>query len=306
MTTSTKTDQERADRLTPDPSGKITLVPTGGLGERLRAVASTIALARKHCRPLEIIWFETDDFMAPSNRLFTLDPQMRREDITIREAKWTDWISNRYPDKGNVWLSAPYMMVSFDSVLTNDKIKELQAHAPEQLELIFRRRHHRLFIETSMELTRSRDMYSPLLPNIEVINVRNSRLSSWHNNIVGIHIDRDSSVSMQDSPIELFIKRMHEMVVADPGTSFFVTTTSHNERERLQTLYSSRIISPSSMSDGTSVDGLIEIYGDLLALSQTTKILTTPNSAYSAVASTMGHIRSEALSIYSSPTIITT
>ena len=198
------------------------------------------------------------------------------------------------------------MMVSFDSVLTNDKIKELQAHAPEQLELIFRRRHHRLFIETSMELTRSRDMYSPLLPNIEVINVRNSRLSSWHNNIVGIHIDRDSSVSMQDSPIELFIKRMHEIVVADPGTSFFVTTTSHNERERLQTLYSSRIISPSSMSDGTSVDGLIEIYGDLIALSQTTKILTTPNSAYSAVASTMGHIRSEVLSIYSSPTIITT
>ena len=111
---------------------------------------------------------------------------------------------------------------------------------------------------------------------------------------------------MQDSPIELFIKRMYEMVVADPGTSFFVTTTSHDERERLQTLYSSRIIAPSSMSDGTSVDGLIEIYGDLLALSQTTKILTTPNSAYSAVASTMGHIRSEALSIYSSPTIITT
>ena len=64
MTTSIKTDQERADRLTPDPSGKITLVPTGGLGERLRAVASTIALARKHSRPLEIIWFETDDFIA--------------------------------------------------------------------------------------------------------------------------------------------------------------------------------------------------------------------------------------------------
>ena len=83
MNTSTETDQERADRLTPDPSGKITLVPIGGLGERLRAVASTIALARKYCRPLEIIWFETDDFMAPSNRLFTLDPQMRREEITI-------------------------------------------------------------------------------------------------------------------------------------------------------------------------------------------------------------------------------
>ena len=42
MNTSTKTDQERADRLTPDPSGKITLVPIGGLGERLRAVASIL------------------------------------------------------------------------------------------------------------------------------------------------------------------------------------------------------------------------------------------------------------------------
>ena len=46
MNTSTKTDQERADRLTPDPSGKITLVPIGGLGERLRADASTMGHIR--------------------------------------------------------------------------------------------------------------------------------------------------------------------------------------------------------------------------------------------------------------------
>lgn len=301
-----KREKESKDsELTPDPAGKITLVPRGGLGERLRAVASMITIARKYTRPMEIIWFESEDFQAPSNRLFTLDPQMRRESITIREAKWTDWLANRYPDKGNAWLSAPYLVLSNDSILTDKKIKNLQKNAPEQLEQIFRNRRHRLFVETGLEVAHERNMYAPLLPNIEVINVRNSRLSSWHNNIVGIHIDRDSSVSMQDSPIDLFIKRMYEIVVADPSTSFFVTTTSHDERERLQTLYRSRIVAPSSISDGTSVEGLIEIYGDLLALSQTVQILTTPNSAYTDVASTIGHVRSEALSIYSSPTIIT-
>lgn len=290
---------------TPDPAGKITLVPRGSLGERLRAVASTIAVARKYVRPLEIIWFQTEDFEAPSNRLFTLDPQMGRESITIRDAKWSDWLYNRYPDKGNAWLSMPYLLLSYDNILTDKKIKELKKESPDKLDQIFRKRHCRLFIQTGLELARERNMYAPLLPNIEVINVRNSRLSSWHNNIVGIHIDRDSALSMQDSPIELFIKRMHEIVVADQTTSFFVTTTSHDERERLQTLYSSRIVAPSSMSDGTSVEGLIEIFGDLLALSQTVQILTTPNSAYTEVAAAIGHVRSEALSIYSSPTIIT-
>lgn len=296
----------KEEKLVPDPGGKITLVPRGGLGQRLRTVASTIALARKYTRPLEIIWFQSDAFEAPSNRLFTLDPQMRRESITIREAKWTDYVSRCTPDRGNVWLSAPFLLLGYDDILTESKVRELLQQTPERIDEIFRRRHRRLFIQTGCELTHERDMYKPLLPNIEVINVRNSRLSSWHNNIVGIHIDRTTSeMSMQDSPTELFIRRMYEIVVGDPTTSFFVTTTSHDERERLQTLYSSRIVAPSSISDATSVDGLIETYGDLLALSQTVKILTTPNSAYTAVASSMGHVQSETLSIYNSPTIIT-
>lgn len=295
---------EKADGRS-DQAGKITLVPQGGLGQRLCAVASTIALARKYHRPLEIIWFRTDSFDAPSDRLFTLDAQMRREHITIREAKWSDHVTARTPMQSNLWLTAPFLLIGYDDVLSEDRVRELLAKDPERLEAILKRRHRRLLIETGQALTEAKDMYKPILPTIEVINVRNSRLSSWHNNIVGIHIDRSTKVSTAESPTELFIRRMYEMIVADPTTSFFVTTTSHDERERLQTLYRSRIVAPSSMSDGSSVDGLIESYGDLLALSQTVKILTTPNSAYTAVAASIGRILSESLSIYSSPTIIT-
>lgn len=276
----------------------IVLVPQGSIEHRIRTIASTIYIARRCGRQLEIIWHSSDLLPASSDRLFTLLPQVAQDGITIRQGTWLDKVIHNPPSKGNLFLTWPLVAFRFDRTLSHSRVVKLLSEDEDKLDEILANHEEKLLISTNQTWGNFPFMYDALEATVEVNNVLLSRMSSWRGNVVGVHIHRSSSSSLQESPIELFIKRMQEMIVSDPTVQFFIATTSKDERERLATLYRDRIFVPHSAADFYSIKGSIQSLGELLALSHTNKILTTPNSTYAQVASEIGNIPLEELSVF--------
>jgi len=71
---------------------QLTLVPEGGLGNRMYAVTSAIAFAKEHNVRLNIIWFKDKGMGAGFYDLFTLSPEI--ENIEIKEAGLIDFYTS--------------------------------------------------------------------------------------------------------------------------------------------------------------------------------------------------------------------
>lgn len=285
--------------------GLITLIPSGEIGRRIRVIASMIQIALEYERPLEIIWFTSDGLPCSSDRLFTLVPQLAQHGITIRQATWVDYILNMPPTKDNFFISLPFVLSRFDRIFSKNKLKSMLTERKNDLKELLNKKNERMLICASQEIKSYYNMYSTLEATVEVNNVLRSRISGWGNNVVGIHINRyGGAASFHESPTELFIKRMQKMVEEDNTVQFFITTTSKDEKERLSTLFSTRIFIPYSTPDSQTLRGAIQGLGELLALSYTRLILTTPGSSFSDVAAELGQIPIETLSIFANSRVL--
>ncbi len=284
---------------TPNKTGKTTLISYSGIAKRLRTIASFIEVLKETEKEAEIIWFRTDSFSCPYSRLFTLSPKFVPSSITIRDSSWTDWFLNDTPRKANLFFPAPFIFLRYDRFISPQKVSKLKAENPKELLHWLQAQNEQCLVATNEPFVQKREMYQAIDPTVEVTNIRNSRMSGWSDNVVGIHINRQQrGSSTQECPTDLFIKKMQSMLEADPTIRFFVATTSMDERERLQTLFGNNVFAPFSISSQDSEEGVIESFGELLALANTRKILTTPNSSFSEVAAEIGHIPMEQLSIY--------
>lgn len=285
--------------------GLITLIPAGGIAKRIRVVASMIQMALEYERPLEIVWFTSDVMPCTSDRLFTLSPQLSDNRITIRQAHWSDYLFTLPPSRDNFFVSLPFTLVRYDRIFNQTNFRSLFFTEQEKFKELMEKKHERLVICTSDELYTYPNMYRRIEATVEVNNVRRSRMSGWGDKVVGIHINRQNEgASFHESPTELFIKRMQKMVEQDDQVQFFIATTSKDEKERLATLFRDRIFVPYSTPDTFSLKGAIQSLGELLALSYTKSILTTPGSSFSEVAAEIGQVPIETLSIFASGKVL--
>ena len=69
---------------------KLLFVPVGGLGNRMRSIASAVSLTRKAGVELEIIWFCDWALNACFCKLFK--PFVLPDNVVLRDAAWKDYI----------------------------------------------------------------------------------------------------------------------------------------------------------------------------------------------------------------------
>lgn len=278
----------------------ITLVPMGGVASRVRTIASMIYLAEKYRRPLEIIWHTDDEMPVSTDRLFTLVPRLSSKNITLRAYQTSDLLLNMPPMLSNLYLSFLAVSLRYDKVLSGSRLERMLTTNREELEALLKDGDKSLLIATDKSFGNYYRMYDVLESTVEVNNVVLSIMASWKNSVIGIHINRrmNPQTTFNECPIELFIKRMQEIIVADKNTNFYIATTSKDERERLATIFRDRVYVPHSVADPDTLKGVIQSLGQLLALSHCDRILTTPESNYSQVASELGNVPLETLSIY--------
>ena len=98
---------------------RLTLIPIGGLGNRIFAIASTIAYCKKQKCPLRIVWFRDWGMGARFRELFELSDKVKN--VEVIDARWQDYIYDR-PRRRNLWLPYLYQRFAFDERLYERKI----------------------------------------------------------------------------------------------------------------------------------------------------------------------------------------
>lgn len=278
----------------------ITLIPRGGIARRLRTIASMIHLAKTFERPLEILWLTEDSMPVSPDRLFTLVPSLRSLGIHMVQGTWLDRLCSTPPSPSNLFLTFPFTSIRYDRVLSVKHVEQLLESKRRHIETLMEQKDKSLLLATEESLGNYPNMYDAIEPTVEVNNVLLSSMASWSGRVIGVHLNRriNPQSTYRECPIELFIKRMQEMVEADPELHFFIATTSKDERERLATIFHDRVYVPNRVPTTHTLKGVIQSMGELLALSHTDEILTTPGSNYARVAAEIGHVPLETLSIY--------
>ena len=102
--------------------GKITFVPVGGLANRMRAVASAVALAAKSDSDLSIVWFQDWALNAPFSQLFK---PVDRKIACLRDASQLDYALLDRPRSRNFHFPLLFQKLFFKSCLYERSITPL-------------------------------------------------------------------------------------------------------------------------------------------------------------------------------------
>lgn len=263
---------------------RLTLVPEGGLCNRIYAVASAINLAKKHNIRLTVIWFKDWGMGADFYDLFTLPSNL--ENVEVKEASFFDFFKFAKPIKSNFFLPKIYQKLKFDTAYFWYKeqfsVEEWYLSHPDSC--AFYLFHCKNFYDNTD--------FQHLLSPVDFIQKRiNERVKLISSHTIGIHIRRtDSKAANINSPLSAFIKKMQQEIDANSEIDFYVASDSLEEKKNLTDIFGNRIISVENNLKRNTKDGIIDALVELHTLASTKKIYGSFYSTYSLLASEINKI----------------
>ena len=269
---------------------RLTLIPIGGLGNRIFAIASTIAYCREQKCPLRIVWFRDWGMGARFQELFELSDKVKN--VEVIDARWQDYIYDR-PRRRNLWLPYLYQRFAFDERLYERKI--YREGTDTILPYLQSARNPYLVFWAELPQV---DYNTDCLRLIRPIALQVAeRTKSFSGNTIGVHIRRTDNIrSIQNSPLTLFIEKMRQELATHPDVKFYVASDSMQEKQELANLFPDKIITVWKETNRSSRQGIEEALVELYTLAATRKILGSAGSSYSMLAGKIGKIPVEIVS----------
>ena len=269
-------------------SSSLTLVPVGGLANRMKAIDAAIQLISGTDLALKIYWFRDKGLNCRFNQLFqSLDlPQ-----VSLIEATSFDSFSYDRPRKRNLYIPRFFQSFYFDDCV-------YEAEATERMYQHFDFRswaiNKRTYLASCVYFfppapdTRLFQFFHP----VPALQQRIDEVSrTFGNRCVGVHIRRtDNLSSINESPTKLFIDRMQMMVQSDEDTCFYLASDSSEEKSKMKATFGERILTSVTDLSRNSVQGIQDALVELYALSKTKMILGSVKSSYSETAAQIGQI----------------
>lgn len=264
---------------------KLLLVPEGGLGNRMRAIAGAVALARRAGCELEVVWFQDPELCVPICSLFE---GIDCNGVTVREATALDYLLHRRPRPRNLGIPQLMQRLRFKS----------RIYAPEAQDLITK---HFDFVQwCSTEGKKYLHTYSRVVdtepelmaelfvPAQRLMQRIDERCRDFGEYCVGVHVRRtDHDMAINASPLELFYEQMDAELNTHPEARFYLATDSDEVRKQMSERYGSRLIVANS-GDRNSRQGMDDALVEMYALARTNKILGSYKSTFSQIASELG------------------
>ena len=267
----------------------ITLIPYGGLANRMKAIESVLHLIEDTSLQVTAIWFKDKGLNCRFDDLFC---PIETDRFRLREATVSDYLLYDRPRMKNGYLPAVFQQMRFDRCLRDDEVTKLLykqfdfrqwvlSHRKSYISacvLFYENHRHKLF-----------DAFVPL----PALQARIDRIcEDFASHTVGIHIRRtDNMDAINGSPTELFVQRMQEELQLYPETKFYVASDSLFEKNRMISVFGDRIIVlPDVDTSRNSVRGMQDALVELYVLSRTHKIFGSHQSSYSETAAQIGNI----------------
>ncbi len=262
------------------------LVPSGGLANRMRAIASCWQLCRKQDAPLQVVWFQGWGMHAAFNDLF--EP-LTAEGLSLREADWWDYLVNDRPRRHNLWLPwLPQRLYYRGGIINELQVAGLRDEGFDFEQWL---KGHQRYMSCYDEFgTFSDDCYAQLFhPNAEIQQLIAAYTSHFTGYTIGMHIRRTDNVdSISKSPTELFIEKGRQELASHPDLTIFLATDSEAVKQQLREIFGSHLVTSQQEASRDSIQGIREGLADLWTLSKTRQIYGSAGSSFSVMAARIG------------------
>ena len=246
--------------------------PSGGLCNRMRAINSARALAKRRKEKLIILWYLNPELHAAFEDLFQpiQDPDIKL--LNIRSLK----------DPRKL-----YYQFSAGQRFTDEDIRSHKDG--EKLQESFLQTWKKKVYLLSCEQFASSKGYDLFVPTKALQERIENFTKDFAPRCVGVHIRRtDNAISMGKSTTEQFIAEMEKELSAHPESRFFLATDDQREEELLRSRFPGKIISNQTRTiDRDSVAGMHDALLDLYCLAATDKIIGSYWSSFTDTAADM-------------------
>jgi hypothetical protein len=244
------------------------LEPSGGLGNRMRAIASAYAFAMKHKIPLIVLWKCDSGLNCKYHKLFKITDTFLIKEVNRIQLSYIKirniLVKGKYDKKGT-----SKRIDYYEEILNSGK---------------------------SLYLKSYNQFYPPLSFNVlkpidELVNEARTILPQNMDNIIGIHIRRgDNFESISNQPLNWFIENIQNQILLSKDIMFYLSTDSYDVEKELLKKFPNKIITQNhSNYSRNSEDGIREALIDLICLSKCKLIFGSYYSSFSTVASEWGN-----------------
>ncbi|MBP3354053.1 MAG: hypothetical protein J6L02_05320 [Bacteroidales bacterium] len=273
---------------------EIYLVPYGGLANRVRAINATLELAKANDIPLTVIWFKNFELNAPFTSIFNMPLY---DKLMVKEATFFDRFIYRSPRRHTLWLPFITAPILFDRCIYSSEFVKLRNEG--KLEDIIKS-SGKVLIESCYDFGN----YAPSLSDNFVLvkdilsEVDNYIDKNFGSRNIGVHIRRtDNLLSIERSPLELFIDAMQKEVELYPKTKFYLATDDKATKKYLKDIFGDKILSIETDCNRNSEEGIKEAVKEMWLLSKTEKIYGSFYSSFSEIAAKISNIPLQILQI---------
>lgn len=271
-------------------NNSITLVPAGGLGNRMKAIAAAVSLAERCGGSLQVKWFQDWGLGCRFDQLFQPIP---KANVSVSEASLLDACWADRPRKRNLYLPLLPQWLLFDR-----RMDEITATKNMQSGFDFAAwaAHRRVWIASNVYFM-AEDPPKAAFALFRPIAGLQTRVDGMANaigrNAVGVHIRRtDNDRAIAFSPTEAFVARMR-MEAAD--THFYVATDDENVKLQLRRDFPHRVHTLPRKAERGSLQGMEDAVVELYTLARCRRILGSSCSTYSMTAASIGDIPLETI-----------
>lgn len=269
-------------------TGKLIVQPMGGLANRMRVLAFAKQVTDLCHAELRCYWSVNEELYAPFEMLFTT------KEVSVENAcgkQWQLFKSRKWWKNihAYVWLK----IHGVDVWLSYDHVCEIVSKGTAQERKILTlqienalRNGKTVYLATGDYLGEYTDI-SFIEPTHEIMQKVNEALSAFTpGHSYGLHIRRtDNTWAIEHSPIELFEKKIEEIITADSLAKFYLATDDNETANYLCAKYGDRIVYRFKELSRTTESGMQEAVIDMWILGNMSEIYGSYWSSFSEVAS---------------------
>lgn len=266
---------------------KMTLLPIGGLANRMRAIASAVHLCRLFGCSLDVYWFRDKGLNAHFDDIFK---EIKTDRVCIHGDSLSGKLLYDHPRRHNMWIPLVPQKLIFDVCIYN---KQVYAHGRDLEMFKSYVSRGKVYISSCYTIVDfPANLLSELFRPVDEVMVEvKEQISLMSDYRLGVHVRRtDHIVSIKYSPNDLFFKAIDEEISLHPSLTIYLATDSEKVKEEFRHRYGNRLFSSAIAADRTSVSGIKDAVVEMYILSMTDKILGSCGSSYSEIAAILGQI----------------
>ena len=274
-------------------TGKLLFVPSGGLANRMRAMASAWQLAVHTGVKVETVWFCDWALNAPFHSIF--EP-IENAEMVAREAKAWEQLTLDRPRKRNFRIPLLYQQLRFAQRIDEWQVTPLKNKGFDFNKWAAGKNSYMSCYQDFGHVPNSvyKHLFHPVGHILEEMQGYHEQFSA---HTIGMHIRRtDNKESIERSPLSLFIDAAQQEINLHDDTRIFLATDDEGTKTALKAEFGNRIITSSKPAARNSIAGIRGGVAELWMLASTSTIYGSAGSSYSVMASKIGENKLEVLS----------